>query len=88
MVKVTITLPRLPAGAASNLLGLFGLVAVVVAIGGLTNIWWAILAGGAFAVVLAALAQLGEQTASAASPAAATARLRPTPAASEAAKAS
>lgn len=63
-MKVTVTLPRLPAGALSNLVGLAGLLAVVVAIGGLTgNAWWSVLTGGVFAVGLAALSQLGEQAA-------------------------
>lgn len=54
---VTIRIPALPAGLPSNLLGLAGLVAVVVAVGGLThNWWWSILAGGVAAVALSVIA--------------------------------
>lgn len=55
---VTIRIPALPAGLLSNLLGLAGLVAVVVALGALTgNWWWSLLSGGAVAVVLSVIAQ-------------------------------
>lgn len=55
---VTVRIPALPAGLGSNLLGLVGLIAVVVAIGGLTrNWWWSLAVGGVFAVALAVLAQ-------------------------------
>jgi hypothetical protein len=61
-VEIRIRVPRVPAGAVSNLLGLLGLVAMVVAVGGLTgNVWWAVLTGGAFAVGLAVLAQVGAE---------------------------
>jgi hypothetical protein len=77
-MRITVTLPRLPAGAASNVLGLLGLVAVVVAIGGLTgNVWWSVLSGGLFAVALAVLAQLGEDSAAAAPTTVAAATVRP-----------
>lgn len=57
-MEIRIRVPRIPAGLVSNLLGLAGLVAVVVAVGGLTgNVWWAVLTGGVFAVVLAVIAQ-------------------------------
>jgi len=68
-VEVRIRLPRIPTGAISNLVGLAGIIAMVVAIGGLTgNIWWSVLAGGAAALVLAVLAQLAEETADEAAP--------------------
>lgn len=55
---VTIRIPALPAGLLSNLLGLAGLAAVVVAVGGLThNWWWSILVGGVAAVGLSVIAQ-------------------------------
>jgi hypothetical protein len=55
---VTVRIPALPHGVGSNLLGLFGLVAVIVALGGLThNWWWSLFGAGAVAVGLAVLAQ-------------------------------
>lgn len=55
---VTLRIPALPHGFGSNLLGLLGLVAVIVSVGGLTgNWWWSLLAAGAVAVGLAVLAQ-------------------------------
>ena len=79
-MKVTITLPRIPAGALSNLAGLAGLIAAVVAIGGLAGVWWAVLAGGLVAVGLSALAQAQDAMAARpakSAPAAARARTRP-----------
>ncbi len=55
MITVRIPVPR---GLGSNLLGLAGLVAFALALGGLTgNWWWSVLVGGVFAVALAYLAQ-------------------------------
>jgi hypothetical protein len=55
---VTVRIPALPHGVGSNLLGLAGLIAVIVALGGLTgNWWWSLLGAGAVAVGLAVLAQ-------------------------------
>lgn len=63
-MKITIHVPQVPAGVWSNLAGLAGLAAVVAAVGGLTgNWWWSVLTGGAAAVALAVLAQLGDQQA-------------------------
>lgn len=77
-MRITITLPRLPAGASTNLVGLLGLVAVAVAVGGLThNVWWSVLTGGLFAVALAVLAQMGEQQSAAAPTTVAAASVRP-----------
>ena len=57
-MTITVRLPRIAAGLLSNLVGLFGLIAVAVAVGGLTGNWWAtLLVGGVFAVGLAALSQ-------------------------------
>lgn len=62
MVTIRIPVPRIPPGLLSNLLGLLGLVAVAVALGGLLhNWWWSVLAGGVSAVVLASVAQRAEQ---------------------------
>lgn len=60
-IRFRVLVPRVPAGlAVSNLLGLVGLVAVAVAVGGLTGTWWwSVLVAGVFAVGLAAVAQLG-----------------------------
>lgn len=56
MITVRIPVPR---GLGPNLLGLVGLIAVMVAIGGLTgNWWWSLLAAGVLAVGLAYVAHL------------------------------
>jgi hypothetical protein len=58
LVELHIRVPRVPSGMVGNLLGLFGLVAVALAIGGLTGSWWwSLLVGGAFAVGLSYIAQ-------------------------------
>lgn len=57
MTEIRIRLPRLPAGLIANLVGLFGLIAVAVAVGGLTGVWWwALLTGGVFAAGLSYVA--------------------------------
>lgn len=57
-MKLTLTLPRVPAGLLGNLLGLCGLAAVAVSVAGLTgNFWWGVLTGGIEAFGLAALVQ-------------------------------
>lgn len=56
-MTVTIHVPRLPAGAAANLIGLAGLLAVALALGGLAGWWWALLSAGVFAVALSYVAQ-------------------------------
>jgi thiamine monophosphate synthase len=56
---VTIKIPALPRGMFSNLLGLAGLIAAVVAIGGLTgNWWWSLLAAGVVSVALSYIAHM------------------------------
>jgi hypothetical protein len=56
---VTIKIPALPRGMFSNLLGLAGLVAAVVAVGGLTgNWWWSLLAAGVVSVALSYIAHM------------------------------
>lgn len=56
-MEIRIAVPRLPSGLVGNLIGLIGLVAVAVAVGGLTgNGWWSVLLGGVFAVGLSAIA--------------------------------
>lgn len=58
MTEIRIPVPRLPRGLGANLAGLLGLVAVALAIGGLTgNWWWSLLLGGLFAVGLSYVAQ-------------------------------
>jgi hypothetical protein len=65
---VTIRIP-VPSGIlASNLLGVVGLLAIVVAIGALAGWPWALLAGGVFAVALTALAQAGARESAGAQP--------------------
>lgn len=54
---VTIRIPAPSSMLVANLLGVLGLIGVVVAIGGLAGWWWALLAGGVFAVGLAVIAQ-------------------------------
>jgi xanthosine utilization system XapX-like protein len=57
-MEIKIRLPRIPAGGLANIVGLVGLIAVVLAIGGLLhNWWWSVLSGGVFAVALAYVAQ-------------------------------
>lgn len=75
-----IRVPRVPSGAFSNLLGVAGLVAFALAIGGLTgNWWWSVLLGGVFAVGLSYIAQTHASAAEAEStvPVAAAARTQP-----------
>ena len=58
MTEIRIPVPRLPRGLVANLVGLLGLVAVVLAVGGLTgNWWWSALTGGVVAVALSYVAQ-------------------------------
>ena len=57
-MEIRIAVPRLPSGLAANLLGLLGLLAVVLAVGGLTgNWWWSVLTGGVISVGLSWVAQ-------------------------------
>jgi hypothetical protein len=57
---ITVRIP-LPSGVLwTNLLGLFGLAAIVLAVGALTDWRWAMLTAGLIAVGLAALAQAGQ----------------------------
>lgn len=66
MTEIRIPVPRVPAGLIGNLIGLLGLIAVAVAVGGLTgNWWWSILAGGAFAVALSYISSAHAETATA-----------------------
>lgn len=55
MTYVRIPVPRLTAGLMSNALGLLGLVLMVVGIGGLAGVWWAIMAAGITGVALSYL---------------------------------
>lgn len=58
MTEIRFRVPRVPSGLAANLLGLVGLAAFALAVGGLTgNWWWSVLVGGVFAVGLAYIAQ-------------------------------
>ncbi|GAA4626634.1 hypothetical protein GCM10023196_035660 [Actinoallomurus vinaceus] len=57
-MEIKIRLPRIPAGGLANVVGLVGLVAVVLAIGGLTgNWWWSLLSAGVVATALSYVAQ-------------------------------
>lgn len=77
MTEIRIPVPRLPRGLFANLVGLAGLIAAVLAVGGLTgNWWWSVLVGGLVAVGLSYVAQ----THAAAAPAE-PAKLRPVAAA-------
>jgi hypothetical protein len=66
VTEIRIPVPRIPAGLGSNLTGLAGLIAVVVAIGMLAGLAWAVMAAGLIAVGLAVVAQLGQRAAAAA----------------------
>lgn len=62
VTEVRIRVPRVPPGLGANLLGLLGLVAVALAVGGLAGSWWwSALVGGVLAVGLATLAQTQAQ---------------------------
>lgn len=54
---VTVRIPAPSATTLTNLLGAFGLVAVIVAVGGLAGVWWALLTAGVVAVGVSVLAQ-------------------------------
>lgn len=57
-MEIRIAVPRVPPGLPANLLGLAGLVAFALAVGGLTRSWWwSVLVGGVFAVGLSYVAQ-------------------------------
>lgn len=59
---ISIKVPRVTLGAVSNLVGVLGLAAVVIAIGGLSgNWWWSVLSGGLSAVGVAYLAGLSAE---------------------------
>ncbi|GII88266.1 hypothetical protein Ssi03_62560 [Sphaerisporangium siamense] len=61
---VSFRLPRISLGTASNLVGLLGLAAIAVAVGGLTgSAWWAVLVGGVEALGVAYLAGISAQAA-------------------------
>ena len=63
LMVISIKLPRVTLGAVSNLVGVLGLVAIAVAVGGLTgNWWWSVLAGVVFSVGLAYLAGISAET--------------------------
>ncbi|MFJ8818200.1 hypothetical protein [Amycolatopsis thermoflava] len=53
---MTIRIPAPSSMLLANLLGVLGLVAVVVAVGGLAGWWWAVLAGGLVGVGLSVIA--------------------------------
>jgi len=70
-MEIRIAVPRLPHGLAANLVGLAGLLALVLAVGGLTgNWWWSVLAGGLVAVGLSYIAQTHAAAEAAEAPAA------------------
>lgn len=65
-MELRIRVPRVPSGAFGNLLGLAGLIAFAVAVGGLTgNWWWSALVGGVFAVALSWVASTHAEAAQA-----------------------
>ena len=65
VTRITVSVPAPQLNMlVSNVVGLVGLVAVVLAVGGLTgNWWWSVLAGGAAAVGLAWVAATNAQRA-------------------------
>lgn len=68
-MEIRIAVPRLPQGLVANFAGLLGLLAVAVAVGGLTGAWWwSLLVGGVFAVGLSWIAQTHAGAAVAAEP--------------------
>lgn len=60
-----VPIPALGGVLAANLIGLLGLLAAVLAIGGLAGAWWGLLAGGLVSVGLSYIAQTHAVTAAA-----------------------
>lgn len=56
-IKMKFDVPTPSSVAISNLLGALGLVAMVLAVGGLAGVWWAVLAGGGVLVGLSIIGQ-------------------------------
>jgi hypothetical protein len=54
---VTVRIPVPSGQMATNILGVFGVLAVVLAVGGLAGALWGLLTAGVFAIALAVLAQ-------------------------------
>lgn len=50
---IRIKLPSITTEKISNLVGLLGLIAIIVAVGGLTNWWYSLLVAGVFSVGIA-----------------------------------
>ena len=66
MVTLKLRVPAPSSMLLINLLGLFGLVGVAVAVGGLThNPWWSLLVGAAEAILLSVVAAMNAEPAQA-----------------------
>lgn len=63
---ITIKIPAPSSMVVANLLGLLGLIATVLAIGGLAGVWWAVLSGGVALVGLSVIAATHAEAAQAA----------------------
>lgn len=62
--EIRFKVPRIPPGLLANLLGLAGLIAVALTVGGLAgNWWWSVGVGGVFAVALSWIATADEPAA-------------------------
>jgi hypothetical protein len=55
-MTIQFDIPKPSSMLVGNLLGVLGLIAVVVAIGGLAGAWWAVLVGGVAAIGLSVVA--------------------------------